>query len=334
MRTPFKFGRVSLGPLVALALLVLGADFSVAQPAPADAVPALKATPAKRSASAVKAPLLGATRAGKRIVAVGSYGTVVLSDDGGKTYRQAEQVPVSSTLTSVSFVDERTGWAVGHWGVVLRTEDGGEHWALQRFNVSEDRPLFSVLFFDTENGVAVGLWSQVLLTADGGRTWVEAQLPKDAVGDRNLFDLFSNAKGEVFAAAERGGLLRSADRGKSWQFVDTGYKGSFWTGVSLKSGTVLLGGLRGTLYRSTDGGDHWAAVTTGARNSITDLAEVGKEIVAVGLNGQRLVSIDDGLTFTETQRDDRLPMTAVTASADGRAVVFSKSGVVADPALK
>jgi len=55
---------------------------------------------------------------------------VILSDDDGATWHQAK-VPVSVTLTAVSFGTPAKGWAVGHSGIVLHTEDGGETWVKQ-----------------------------------------------------------------------------------------------------------------------------------------------------------------------------------------------------------
>jgi hypothetical protein len=76
--------------------------------------------PAPLSPLASKSIVQAVTRAGTRLVAVGQRGHVLVSDDGGKSWRQSP-VPVSSDLTSVFFVDERSGWAVGHDGVILAT---------------------------------------------------------------------------------------------------------------------------------------------------------------------------------------------------------------------
>ncbi len=75
--------------------------------------------------------LLAATRAGSRLVAVGEFGHVALSDDDGKTWRQAKVVPTQSTLTSIVFVDDKTGFAAGHDKTILTTADGGETWSVQ-----------------------------------------------------------------------------------------------------------------------------------------------------------------------------------------------------------
>jgi photosystem II stability/assembly factor-like uncharacterized protein len=317
----------ALASLLALAFEVQ----AQAQAMPAGAA-LLKVQPAQISTAAVHAAILGAAKAGKRIVGVGDYGTVLLSDDDGKTFRQAAAVPVSSMLTAVSFSDDKNGWAVGHWGVILNTSDGGEHWRIQRTDTREDRPLFSIHFFDRQEGIAVGLWSLVLATHDGGKTWETVTLPTPPGGgkaDRNLFKIFASPNGSLFVAAERGVILRSDDRGKSWHYIQTGYKGSFWAGIALKEGPLLVAGLRGTIYRSTDDGRSWQAVNSGTKSSITDIVEMGRKVVAVGLDGVEVESLDQGASFTWTQRDDRLSMTAAAVGSSESALVrLSKRGAV------
>ena len=290
--------------------------------------------PAARVPQAARAGLLASARAGARLVAVGERGVVMLSDDQGRTFRQAREVPVDVTLTSVSFADEVQGWAVGHWGVVLATRDGGETWTVQRQDAGEDRPLFGVHFFDAHHGVAVGLWSLVLVTADAGATWRSIAPPPPAgsmKADLNLLGLFADDRGRVYAAAERGMLLRSDDRGASWTYASTGYKGSFWTGLALPGGVLLAAGLRGSLYRSADDGRSWVRVETGSTSSITAMAVHEDKVVAVGLDGLMLRSSDAGATFSSQVRTDRAALTGVTTTSGGRTVLLSRQGVVPSP---
>lgn len=312
-------------------ILVLALDASAQAPGASEGAIQLKVQPAQKSAAAIHAAILGTAKAGKRIVAVGDYGTILLSDDDGKTFRQSASVPVSSTLTAVSFADDKNGWAVGHWGVILNTADAGEHWHVQRTDTKEDRPLFSVYFFDRQEGVAVGLWSLVLATRDGGKTWDPVSLPIPPNGgkaDRNLFKTFASAKGSLFVAAERGTIVSSDDRGKTWHYIQTAYKGSFWSGIALKGGPLLVAGLRGTIYRSNDDGQSWQAIHSGTKSSITDIVEMGDKVVAVGLDGVQVESADQGASFASVQRDDRLSMTAAVGSSAAALVRFSKKGVV------
>jgi photosystem II stability/assembly factor-like uncharacterized protein len=292
---------------------------------------AQRKTSAWRSSAPESSMILGAARAGSRLVSVGARGMVLLSDDDGRNWRQAQNVPVRTTLNAVTFVGASTGWAVGHDGAILATSDGGENWTLQRFDTSTDRPLFSVKFLDAKRGVAVGLWSLVLTTSDGGATWNTVQLPPPLNGgkaDRNLLRVFADVNGLLFVAAERGTVLRSKDGGATWTYHDTGYQGSLWTGTGIAGGAILVGGLRGSLYRSSDQGETWKAIYSGTKNSLTDMAATGQQVIVVGLDGAISRSSDQGVTFKASQRDDRLPLTAVVATSNATWQMFSKQGVV------
>ncbi|MGJ7498013.1 WD40/YVTN/BNR-like repeat-containing protein [Variovorax sp. RT4R15] len=321
----------------ALATLVLTASLGLPGVCTAQAMQGTDAAsvpllaPALHVRHATQAMLLASTRAGARFVAVGDHGIVLLSDDGGKTHRQAGTVPVNVPLTSVSFVDERQGWAAGHAGVILHTTDGGENWIVQHSDVHQDRPLFGVHFFDAKHGVAVGLWSLVLTTNDGGVRWqtVPMPIPDGAKkADLNLLSLFADHRGRLFAAAEKGMVLRSDDQGQHWTYLATGYKGSFWTGIATGDGALLAAGLRGSLYRSEDDGRTWRRIETRTKSSITALATTGTQVVGVGLDGLELHSDDAGLTFATQVRPDRLPLTSLTLDDQRRPVLYSRQGVL------
>ncbi|WP_213954522.1 YCF48-related protein [Variovorax sp. dw_954] len=313
-------------------LVALGcglASLAAIAQASADGAPPV-AVPAQRVAHALQAEMLGIAGAGPRFVAVGDHGVVLLSDDAGKAWRQAKSVPVDVKLNSTSFVDAKQGWAVGHRGVILHTQDGGETWALQRMAAQEDRPLFAVHFFDASHGVAVGLWSLVLVTDDGGKSWKEQKLtppPGSKTADLNLLALFADGKGRLLATAEKGMLLVSDDQGHAWRYIETGYKGSFWTGVAVDNAWVVAG-LRGSLYRSTDDGAHWDRIDTHSTSSITGLAARGSRVLAVGLDGLVLDSQDGGAHFKPALREDRLSLTAATLLPDDKAILLSRSGPV------
>ncbi|SDR53778.1 Uncharacterized protein SAMN05443245_7266 [Paraburkholderia fungorum] len=276
--------------------------------------------------------MLDATLAGKRIVAVGEHGIVLLSDDSGKTFRQAKSVPVSATLSAVSFADQKRGWAVGQWGVILGTTDGGETWSLERSDTSVDQPLYSVYFSDAGHGVAVGLWSLMLVTDDGGKNWRQVKLPPPPgaeKADRNLFHVFGNRRGTVFVSAEQGLVLRSDDNGSSWVYESTGSKGSLWTGVVAADDSIIVGGLLGHLSRSTDSGHTWTAIDTGSTASITDLAAIGDQIIGVALDGRSFGGRNADARFSTIEATGKTALTAVVIVDGHRPIYFSKDGVVA-----
>jgi len=59
-------------------------------------------------------------------------------------------LPQGNTLYSVYFTDSNTGWAVGDFGAILKTTDGGTSWTLQSSGTTND--LESVYFTDSNTG--------------------------------------------------------------------------------------------------------------------------------------------------------------------------------------
>lgn len=74
--------------------------------------------------------------------AVGRPGTTVLhSADAGKTW-ETFQTGQPLPLQAVYFMDERQGWAVGTYGSILGTKDGGKTWRVQRRGGQRSGALF------------------------------------------------------------------------------------------------------------------------------------------------------------------------------------------------
>jgi hypothetical protein len=69
-------------------------------------------------------------------------------------------------LNSVSFPRTNVGTAVGDFGTILRTSDGGITWSLQISGTTND--LNSVCFIDSSSGTAVGDGGTIIHTTDGG----------------------------------------------------------------------------------------------------------------------------------------------------------------------
>jgi photosystem II stability/assembly factor-like uncharacterized protein len=275
------FGTALLGMATALPAFDGGADdwedqwgatAGGAEADPREPLPALMVPDASRHM------IMDIAHAGSRLVAVGDYGNIVVSDDG-QEWRQVPS-PVDVMLVRLYFSDALRGWAVGYDGVVLHTEDGGEQWRIQRWSPG-DRTLYDVIFLDQRRGIAVGGYGTYLSTDDGGETWVEEDL------DISLPGLHFNAitqlgDGSLFLSGERGLLALSHDDGMHWQVVDSPYMGSIFGAVPMGERGVVIHGLRGNVYVADDIG---AVVTMESedwdeyeRETITDpeaVAELG-----------------------------------------------------------
>lgn len=271
--------------------------------------------------------LLDATYAGDRLVAVGEFGHVVLSDDRGATWRQAAKVPSQATLTGVTFINKDIGFAVGHDATVIRTKDGGENWDLV-YNDTESEMAFMAVYFENENrGFALGAFSFMVETNDGGDTWEERTLSEGLLDDYHLNKLFADKDGDLYISAEFGVVYHSADQGRTFNRIQTQYEGSFWGGFGMSDGSVMVFGMRGNAFRSYDKGQTWQKVDTGTDKSIAGGVQLGSgKIVLVGLQGYVGYSDDGGKSFVEVTRADRLGYAAVADGPDGQIVVFGEPG--------
>lgn len=215
--------------------------------------------------------------AGNKLVAVGKWGNIILSQDG-KTWQQAH-TPVQTLFTNVFFVDELHGWAVGHDATIVNTLDGGETWQLQQYLPELDKPLLDVVFFDKNNGLAVGAYGLFFRTQDGGKSWQkefktsllfeedQAYLAELKQQDPEAYEIetgailphFNSVKllgDTLFMVGEQGFMATSADKGESWQRLEEIYPGSFFA-IDKIGEQLIVGGLRGNIFTSDDQGESW-----------------------------------------------------------------------------
>ncbi|SFF57081.1 Uncharacterized protein SAMN04488120_10974 [Fontimonas thermophila] len=244
--------------------------------------------PAERAPRAAEDLLICIVSAGSRLVSVGARGHILYSDDRGATWTQAD-VPVSSLLTSVTFVDERRGWAVGHDAVILQTTDGGQTWRLQQFDPKRS-PLLDVLFLDAERGYAVGAYGQMLATEDGGAHWNEVtnDLTEEGVHFNALGRL---GDGSLLLVGEQGMLAISDDGGRQWTRLASPYDSSLFTFQAIGERGALIAGLRGNVFVSTDvRSGEWQRVQTDSVQSVFGTSAAGDVIWLAGLN-QSLLAV-------------------------------------------
>ena len=318
-------------------------------------------TPATRSPLAARSLLLAVAPAGDRLVAVGQRGHIVVSTDGGATWSQAT-VPVSVDLTAVTFVDARLGFAVGHDGVILRSDDGGERWRLmldgRRLNdklveamerrvadqprsakmtallaeakryreQGPDKPFLDVWFADANEGWAVGAYNLIVRTVDGGRTWEPWFDRTDNPKLQNLHAI-RPVGGSLYVAGEAGLVLKLDPATRQFRGLAVPYSGGFF-GIADAGGAVLAFGLRGNAWRSDDGGASWTKVDSGLAASIVASARTSAGATLLADAGGRIVRSDDGgRTFVALKATPSMPLAGTTALRDDRLVVVGPRGV-------
>ena len=292
------------------------------------------------AAEAVEAPLavesllLDGAVAGERVVVVGERGHILISDDDGASWTQAK-VPTRVLLTAVHMHDERTGWAVGHDAVILRTGDGGETWTMVHQAPDEELPLLDVWFRNERTGFAVGAYGYFLATEDGGETWVARTISEDDFHLNALVPVVERSSESqpapsqrLYIAAEAGVAYRSEDAGKTWRELPSPYAGSWFGGLALDEKQVLLTGLRGHLFRSEDAGETWSQVPTDTHATLTGAVRLPSgSIVITGLEGSVLTSEDGGRSVSVRRLPSRKGISAALPLADGGVLLIGEFGV-------
>ena len=284
-------------------------------------------TPALATRLADRGLLNALARAGTRIVAAGQRGHILLSDDGGRSWQQAE-VPVSSDLVALHFASAQLGWAVGHDGVILHTLDGGRKWSKQRDGRPDaaDVPLLDVWFADALSGYAVGAFGLALRTTDGGVHW---EAFKDTIENPKGLHLYAvrGIAGTVYMAGEQGLLLKQDAASGRFLRQATPYEGTLF-GVMGNERAVVAFGLRGNAVRSADAGASWQALQTGIPSGLTAGAvDANGRFLLAGQAGQLLASSNDGASFQALAVQRPLPAAALLPAGPAAVLVAGPRGV-------
>lgn len=319
----------------------------------------------------VRAPertvLQAAIMAGKRIVAVGERGMVLLSDDGGLHWRQAGGVPVGVTLTAVRFINAKQGWAVGHGGVILHSRDGGETWsrqadgnklakialdaaqqlanavpgdanaarqlkaAQQLVGDGPDKPLLDLYFSDASHGFVVGAYNLFFETADGGATWTSVMNRLDNPKSLHLYAIRAEGT-SLYLAGEQGLMLRSQDSGRSFQRLASPYEGSWFSLVTMPDGALFAAGLRGNAFYSPDRGQSWKRIEGAAPSSFIAAVSLGDGTALLTNQAGQLLTSRAGAPMTALAMPMLPPLCDVLPLPDGGLLAVGMAGAIRLPA--
>ena len=152
----------------------------------------------------------------------------------------------SEPLFSIRFLTESTAYAVGAYGMILKTEDGGETWEVWMTHVDNPQELHLYAFMESE-GILYLAGEQGFLAKSTDQGEHFSRIETSAAG--SFFTMAADKNGVVYAAGLQGQLIRSADHGQSWQAVKSDDTTS-WIASQLDSqGNVVFGDMAGHLFK-------------------------------------------------------------------------------------
>lgn len=270
----------------------------------------------------------GLAESGKRIVAAGEEGHILIADSPEGPWREAKVEPQrGDTFTQVRYVGDGVALAVGHDDWIVRSEDNGQTWKEVNFNQDADNsaPLFGIAGPYQGKVYAVGAFGTLMVSSDEGKTWTT--IKSDAIGDKHLYGMLDGG-GTLLLVGEQGLMLKSIDGGTTWQPLAPVYKGSFFGALTLPDQGWLVYGMRSHVYVSHDQGQSWQQATTPAPLSLFGGAvSADGHIVLVGAQQTVMVSDDNGKTFHIASQGERQTFAAVLPLKDNQFLVAGEPGI-------
>lgn len=285
--------------------------------------------------------LLDITKAGKRLVSTGAHGHIVFSDDGGMNWRQGE-VPVSVTLTSVDFYGELNGWAVGHDGVILATDNGGKTWVKQFDGYQANQAIVDAardnlrIAEERAEQVAGGseeVEEQAMAALEAAQFAVQdAEYDAETGSTKPFLDVtFWNAS-QGMAIGAYGMAFMTDDGGATWTDVSARLPNPdrlHLNSISMTGGrAMVITGEMGLLLRSENFGETWIVQDSPYDGSLFGLADKGGKQLLFALRGHVYRSGDEGITWEELNTSSEQTLLGGYDSDAGAVLVGNGGSVI------
>jgi photosystem II stability/assembly factor-like uncharacterized protein len=292
--------------------------------------------------SGVNWPLRGISAVSDTVVWASGGPLVLRSTNGGDNWQptvpEKSKEAVKFDFRDVDAIDDRVAYALsigtGPLSRIYKTTDGGATWTLQFTNEIKDAFYDAMAFWDADHGIAVsdsvGGRFVMVMTDNGGRSWTPVsrdQLPP-ALANEGFFaasgtNVAVYGKDHVWAAtgaAAKARVLRSTDRGRTWQVSETPIAAGKSAGIfsiafrDAQHG-IIVGGdyaregeATDNIAVTADGGVTWTLVpgTDKSKSPLSGFRSVvayvpgTTTVIAVGPSGAD-VSKDDGKTWTRVE---------------------------------
>jgi photosystem II stability/assembly factor-like uncharacterized protein len=284
--------------------------------------------------SGVTARLRGVSAVNERVAwASGAGSTVLRTSDGGATWQKLTVTSDTLDFRDVDAINAQTAYvlSIGNGPVsrIYKTTDAGATWTMQ-FKADDEKVFLDAMsFWDADHGIVFGDSVEgklyILLTENGGRTWTRvppSSLPPALEGEgafaasgTNIALFGKNHAWIGTGAGAKARVLRTADRGRTWQVANTPLAAGQSSGIfsiafrDEKHGAVAGGDYRkeqeaiDNLAITNDGGVTWKLVKglSGFRSVVAYVPGLNKPaLVALGPSGGDY-SLDDGQTWSRLE---------------------------------
>lgn len=260
---------------------------------------------------------------------VGAYGYIYKTTNGAQSWF----TQISSTnyeLTSVFFINENTGWAVGG-GNIIKTTNGGTNWFIQYTSYNTE---FECVHFANENtGMVVGTMGpySIMKTTDGGNGWFTLQNPVPFSDMRGVFMVDTSF---AYAVGERHNwvspVIKTTNGGINWFFQMTAIYTPLIAVSFINRDTGLIAGVLRTLRYTSNGGNNWLDVQLPVPADISDIEHANNNVVYLGGISDNLVmkSTNGGTIFYVQQTGSRRYLAGLSFMNENTGLAVGDRGAV------
>jgi photosystem II stability/assembly factor-like uncharacterized protein len=195
----------------------------------------------------------------------------------------------SRPLLDVWFRNANEGWAVGAYGMIVHTKDGGKNWDYVSSLVNPDRlHLNAVLGLSDGTLLVAGEGGNFYRSEDDGKHWQ----PTQQLTQASLYKLMQLTDGRLIALGFGGTLLSSPDQGKTWKSIKTPAAIGLYGARQLADGSLVLSGQGGILLYSRDG-EHFRLWQGADVGSVMGVEQISDQLLALtGSSGLQVISLD------------------------------------------
>ena len=178
----------------------------------------------------------------------------------------------------VVFHSETFGHAMGAYGMLLATFDGGKTWINREHTV--DNYAFNHLFDVTKmSNDKFFICGEVGIALEGD-TVAQTAVALSSPWEGSFFSCVTAADGAVLMGGLRGNVFRTEDLGRSWSTPEKPVSSTIVDSILMSDGRVLLVGQNGELLESSDNGLTFTTVKKGL-GPISSIAEVDPNTLLV-----------------------------------------------------
>jgi photosystem II stability/assembly factor-like uncharacterized protein len=185
--------------------------------------------------------------------AVGSFGTVLRTTNGGTNWDSTTVIGGNILLQTICFPFSTTGFVTGSNGTLFKTTNGGNNWIALNSNTTNN--LYASYFRSVRIGWVGGTGGLIQETINGGSNWTV----QNTGTTQDLYSIFFLDNANGWSVGHQGTIIRTTNGGATWTPQTSPSTASFEsvTFANLLTGWIVGGSDGSVILNTTDGGNNW-----------------------------------------------------------------------------